>query len=779
MGMMHVALKNESVISTPRRHPWRKWLRRTAVGFAAVMLLAWVGIHFVPVPVALLRKPAESLELTDRNGHSLRETRVADRFQREIAFAEIPSNIRHAIFAAEDKRFLAHSGVDWLALGRSLADGARKGRLYSGASTITQQLIKSAVPRPRTWRTKLIEMATALRLEQLWTKDEILAAYLNRLDFGSLNFGIAAATSHYFGKPLSDLSDAEAALLAGLPLNPARLNPHAHPEAAKRRQLTVLRRMKDSGWLSEEQHQAAVEEPLHYRTPQRVFLAPHFVDLVLQDVADTSEKPSEADHRPRLSGKVATTLDLELNQFIDEALTSRLAKLRDHNVHNGAVVVLTNHTREILGLVGSGDYFAPGTGEVNGATVPRSAGSTLKPITYLLGLERGDTPATILADIPTEFSTDAGPYLPTNYSRHCQGPVPFREALACSLNIPAIRLLQSLGGPLPLQRRLQAWGITTLKKEPAEYGLGLTIGNAEVRLIELTNLFATLASFGEYKPLRILPDREHTAHAIARPAEPGVAPELFWLIADILADNAARQPQFGGASPLRFEFPVACKTGTSTDYRDNWAVGYTPEFTVGVWVGNFDGTPMNDVSGVSGAGPLLHDVFERIHTRHGTSWFPRPPGIVEKPVHPLTGHLLPDGSAPGVLEKFHITQLPPHDSPEDYDDAGRVQLPAEYARWAASSENQLRHRVSVRTDGDIHILSPAPGSTFVIDPDIPTSAQIPLIASSEVIWESPTLTISKQAGKPQARAQAGQHQITARDPHSGQSATTWIRVREL
>jgi penicillin-binding protein 1C len=258
------------------------------------------------------------------------------------------------MYAAEDKRFEKHGGVDWLATTRSLATSVRHMQFKSGASTISQQLVKIAVPRPRTLRTKVIEMATALRLEQLWTKDEILAAYLNRLDFGNLNFGIASAASYYFGKPPADLSIAESALLAGLPLNPSRLNPHSNPAGAKRRQTTVLRRMLEAGWITAEQHQQALEEPLRYRPPQRNFLAPHFVDLVLQDVADLSEKNTDGDNRPRMSGRVATTLDLELNRFIEQSLTERLAKLRDHNVHDGAVVVLDNRTREVLGLVGSG-----------------------------------------------------------------------------------------------------------------------------------------------------------------------------------------------------------------------------------------------------------------------------------------------------------------------------------------------------------------------------------------------------------------------------------------
>ena len=757
---------------------WRKWLCRILIGVIAFVFVAWVGIHFVPVPEALLRKAPESLELTDRHGHPLRETRTGERFQHEVPLASIPDNVRRAMFAAEDKRFLSHAGVDWLAVGRAIADGARARRINSGASTISQQLIKISVPRPRTLRTKLIEMATALRLEQLWTKDEILAAYLNRLDFGCLNFGIASGAKYYFGKPLADLSNAEAALLAGLPLNPSRLNPHANPAAAKRRQTTVLRRMGESGWLTEEQLQQALSEPLHYQPPQRIFLAPHFVDLVLQDVADGSEKVREEDHRPRLYGIVATTLDLDLNRFIEHTLTDKLAKLRDHNVHDGAVVVLDNRTREVRGLVGSGNYFAPGTGEVNGATMPRSAGSTIKPITYLLAFERGDTPATILPDIPIEFPTDTGPYRPENYARHCQGPVAIREALACSLNIPAVRVLQSLGGPLPLQRRLQAWGITTLPREPREYGLGLTIGNAEIRLIELANLFATLACNGEFQPVRIIPGLAHTAHAIPRPSAPDVAPENFWLIADILADNAARQPQFGAASPLRFDFPVACKTGTSTDFRDNWAIGYTPEFTVAVWVGNFDGTPMIDVSGVSGAGPVLHDIVEHMHRRFGSTWFPRPLGITEHVVHPITGHLVSEAKPGSMVEKFY--HLPPVETLADYDATGRVLLGGDYAPWAASVDNHLADRIAIRTDGSISLISPASGSTFIIDPDIPSTALIPVTASFEgVKWESRTLHFRQQSGKTYAVAVEGEHQITARDPSSGKTATTEIRIRGL
>ncbi len=775
---------------TVKSRLWRRlgrWVKRGVVFGAVLIIAAWIGLKFVPVPEALLRRATESLEFVDRNGETLREARVEERFRREAG--EIPQIVIRAAMAAEDKRFYSHSGVDWLAAGRAAWSSVRAGRKTSGASTITQQLIKLSVPRERTWGTKFVEMATALRLEQLWTKQEILAAYLNRLDFGNVNYGVVVAANYYFGKPLSDLSDAEAALLMGLPLNPSRLNPHTNMAGAKRRQETVLRRMRENDWLSAEQFERAMAEPIHIQTARRIFHAPHFVELVMSEVAGRKQE-----------GVVRTTLDLDLNRVIERSVAERLAKLRGQNVRDAAVVVLDNRTGGVLGLVGSGDYFAPGSGQVNGATQPRSAGSTIKPVTYLLAMERGDTAATIVADVPTEFPTATGPYRPENFHRHCEGPVRYREALACSLNIPAVRVLQSLGGAAPLHRRLQAWGVTTLPRAPEEYGLGLTIGNAEVRLVELTNVYATLARMGRWLPVRLRADdelrmsnraerdslpqaaRRGAAEAASNDARgPAVPRELCWIVADILADNAARSGAFGANSALRFDFPVACKTGTSTDFRDNWAMGFTPEFTVGVWVGNFDGTPMREVSGVSGAGPILHDVMIDLHKRFGTTWFERPAGIVEREVHPLTGKLLAAPRADSVREKFLETQLPAMESAGDYDAQGRVKLGAEFAEWAASADNQIGTRVAVAGSGGLHLVSPTPGSTFVIDPDVPSSSLVPLVVSGtgDLVWKSPTLMVREVGGKFFAEAVEGEHRLTVLDVATGKTLETWIRVKAL
>ncbi len=730
---------------------------------AGLLLAGELALKIVPIPVSLLRPPVQSIALLDRYGIPLRETRVAERFSHELALEEVPRNVIAAVLAAEDKRFYSHHGIDWLAAGRAGFAGLKSGRIVSGASTITQQLVKISERRPRTLRAKLIESLTALRLEQSWSKDQILAAYLNRLDFGNLNIGLASAADYYFGKPVSDLSDAEAAFLAGLPKNPRRLNPHVALEAARHRQLTVLGRMRDNRQLDLARFDAAVAESLILRPPQRRFRAPHFVEMVLQQLPEAP--PAE----------VRTTLDFRLNEQVEKIVRERLAQLREQNVRNAAAVVIDNATGDVIALVGSENYFEPGAGQVNGAWAQRSAGSALKPFTYLLALERGATPATMVADVRTSFPADGGFYRPENYNRRCYGPVRYRTALASSLNIPAVKVLVAAGGPAALQERLRECGLTTLNRPAEIYGLGLTLGNCEARLLEMTNAYASLARLGEFRPWRVLSTSSSTARRYSRP-------DLVWQIADILRDNSARTLAFGMNSSLRFDYPVACKTGTSTDFRDNWTVGFTPEFSVGVWAGNFDGAPMREVSGVTGAGPILHAIFDYLHTHSGTSWYRTPATIVERTIHPLTGKLLADGDARGVREKFVADRLPEAESSSDYDSAGSVQLSAEYADWYRSAENSVRDRAVLATTTDeLRITSPLPGSIYVVDPDVPSSQRIPLIVNGNerVEWQSETLSCRSESQGDFALASEGDHRLVVTDPITGRHAETRIRIRFL
>jgi penicillin-binding protein 1C len=695
-------------------------------------------------------------------------------------YADIPESLSHATLAAEDRRFWQHAGVDWRATLRAGWQLVRHGRVVSGGSTITQQLIKLAARRPRTLRSKLIEAAQALRLEQVWDKQRILGAYLARLDYGDFNRGCAAAARFYFAKPLADLSPAECAFLAALPQAPSRLNPHLHFERARKRQQWVLGQMRQNGWLTQEEWHRAVQEPLHLAPPTRVFEAPHFVDLVLAQRV--------AGDRRALPPAIRTTLDLDLNRVAESILRRHLARLQTQRVGNGAIVVLDNQTGDVLALVGSDNYFAPAAGQVNGAWEPRSAGSTFKPFTYLLALERGATPATVVADVPTDFATATGLFTPVNYNRHCYGPMRYRFALANSLNISAVKVLASIGGPEPLQAFLQRCGLTTLRRPAQDYGLGLTIGNAEARLLELANAYACLARLGRYQPYRLLlptgmaPSLPSTRQGDRQLADPSLA----FLIADILSDNDARLLAFGAESPLRFDFPVACKTGTSSDFRDNWAFGYTPEFTVGVWVGNFDGAPMQHVSGVSGAAPVLHELFEQLHQRYGTGWYPTPTRIVECLVHPLTGKRLnfpgqPPEFAP-VREKFIASNLPPPETPAHYgpEPSRPVCLGAEYRDWLASSDNWLVDRAVVAESPEaLRILFPLPGSVFYLDPDLPGQGRrlsLRAAGAATIHWTSDSLQVTHDGNQSMALLTEGHHEITVRDPITSAHAQTWIEV---
>jgi penicillin-binding protein 1C len=737
-----------------------------AAGLVLLCLTIPLCLRLVPLPESLQAAPAAGIRFTDRNGVVLREMLVdRGRFAAPVSIERLPPNLLAATVCAEDKRFWSHHGVDPLAIGRAIFRGIAGGRFFSGASTISQQLIKIAEPRPRTFTTKLIEAAQALRLEQTWSKQQILQAYLERIDYGNTRTGIAAAAEYYFGKPPNDLSLAEATFLAGLPRAPSRLDPRRHFSRAVERQKWVLGRMEQNHLITAAERARAEHEPIQLALRAPNFDAPHFVDLVRQE------------RRLRAGTEVRTTLDLELNAFSRRSLQHHLVRLRDQEVTNGAVVVIENRTGNVIALVGSENYFAPAYGQVNGAWAARSAGSALKPFTYLLALEEGATPATLLADVPVAFSTSTGVYRPENYNHLCYGPVRLRLALANSLNIPAVKLLASLGGAAPLQTLLRSCGITTLGQPAPSYGLGLTIGNANVRLLEMVNAYAALARLGEYRPWRVLENDPAPAPKRIARSGPG------YLIADILNDNAARALTFGTNSWLRFDFPVAVKTGTSTSFRDNWAIGYTPEFTAGVWVGNFDGRAMHQISGVSGAAPVLHEIFDHLHHNFGTSWYAPPAEVIEESVHPITGKLVQANFPGAVKEKFLAGSLPEKESPNDYDAGGRIRLDPEYREWLASAANESSGKFasSPPANGYLSVVSPLPGNVYYLDPDLPQSDELPLKANGTgpFTWESPTLECGTKAGGPVVYLREGRHEITLRNLETGARAETWIMVKAL
>jgi len=383
----------------------------------------------------------------------------------------------------------------------------------------------------------------------------------------------------------------------------------------------VLQRLLANGRIDSSRYAMALSTPLHIHEYRLNFQAPHFCQFLLNTLP--AEFPKE----------LHTTLDVHVQNLVEELVTGHLTTLRDQFVSQAAVMVVENAGRRVKAYVGSADFFnADNHGQVDGVTSLRQPGSSIKPFTYGLALENGYTAASILADVQTFASSAMGDFAVHNYDEKFHGPVRLRTALACSYNVPAVRLLESLGTDLLLQR-LHSAGVTSLDRPASFYGHGLTLGNGDITLLELTRAFVALANQGRYGNLVWLSDQE------AQPGGSVFSEQIAWLLSDILSDAQARAPAFGWAGPLRLPFPCAAKTGTSKDFRDNWTIGYTQEYTVGVWVGNFDGTPMRRISGITGAAPLFRDVMLALHRKEDPPPFTRPAGLVEAVICSRSGQL--------------------------------------------------------------------------------------------------------------------------------------------
>lgn len=715
-----------------------------------------------PLPEVLQEPPAPHAVLRDRNGQELTHFPRDDYFRHHpAALDEIPEHLVKATLAAEDKRFFEHPGIDYAATLRALRDNSKHNRITSGASTITQQLIKISTPAAeRNWQKKVSEVLAARRLESQWRKEEILTAYLNRLDYGSHQQGCSAAARHFFGKPLADLSLAESALLAGLPQAPSRLNPHRNPRGALIRRNWILNRLQSEFHYDDNVISRAKAEP--------ILLADQSISNPIPHLA------RDYDEATRLC------IDAGLQRETHTILTDELARLREKNVQHGALVVLHNPTGEILAFHGSSDFASPNGGQINGALAPRSAGSTLKPFTYLLAFQNQSLfPGTIIADIPTDYQTEEGLDAPKNFDRRHHGPVSIRHALASSLNVSAMRMLNQVGGPEPLHRLLTELDLTTLHRQPAEYGLGLTIGNAEVNLLELTNAYATLARLGEHLPTTFLPDQEPTS------SYPFTS-DASYLITDILADNSARSAAFGIHSSLRLPFPCAVKTGTSSDFRDNWCLGFTGEFTVGVWVGNFDNSPMAGISGVSGAGPIFHRTMLALHEEQHPTFPKQPATLARISIDERTGHrFLISHSQNTPFQRRELcfkNHLPLPISPTDFTKENKALLSLEYAEWFMSEDNTKRHAFALADSKpplqeSLQILTPLPNATYYLDPELPGNfPELNLKANlTDGHWLSDTLNIQNGV----AQLTPGEHTITLVNPDTGQEVTCQFQVELL
>lgn len=680
----------------------KRRVRRTA-GAAAVLSALGMGAAGIwialPLPAGTVETaPIPRLVLEDRGGLPLRATRAADGSRGGwTPVAEVDPRLVQAFISAEDHRFYAHHGVDVRSVARAAWVDVRGGR-RSGASTLTMQTARLLRPLDRSWTGKARQAMWALRLEAHLQKRAILEQYLNRVPLGQGAVGVSAASSLYFGASARELSLGQAALLAGIARSPSRDNPLMSPDRARARRNVVLRRMRRLGYATPDEVARAMDEPVFPPRQAASFLAPHFTTRVLQ-WAEASGKRD---------GTVRTSLDLELQALLEAEVRHTVRVLHDRGAHHAAAVVLDNSTGEVLAWVGSPDFTEPKVGQVDMVVSPRQPGSALKPFLYGLAFDRGHTAATVIPDVPHSFATAMGPYRPQNYDRRYHGPVRARVALASSYNVPAVELADRLGVEA-LLTTLHRAGFASLAHPAPYYGIGLALGNGDVTLLELANAYRALANGGEWMPYRYVP---------ASPGEPAPRRERVMsrqaaaLVIDILSDPDARAPGFGNETPFDFPFPAAAKTGTSRHFTDNWAVGVTRGFTVAVWVGDFSGRPMEGVSGISGAGPLLYRSMLAVasHRAPGALPLPQEAGLVPVRVCQLSG-LRATPACPSLVEWFIPGTEPTH--VDDWEQAGRLSLPDEYAEWAAA-EGGRWPQMTRAADTRFRILSPRDGDRYEV-----------------------------------------------------------------
>lgn len=611
--------------------------------FTPVVLYSW--FRELPKPSLLSQQtPTRSTQILDRRGRLLYEIYV-DKEYNPVPLEKIPAHVVKATIAIEDASFYKHHGYDVRGMIRAIKSSIFEDNLQ-GASTITQQLIKNQLLSPeRTISRKIKELVLAVMVETTYNKNQILEMYLNTIPYGGSAYGIQPASHKYFGKDVWDLDLAEASMLAGLPSAPSIYSPlSADPTLSKQRQRLVLNRMVELRYISQKEADAAYEEELTYIHTSEFIRAPHFVAYIRKELEKMYGKRF-VDY----SGlTITTTLDIDLHDKIQQIVYDKVSsdEFKRLNISNGAVVVLDVRTGGVLSLVGSKNYFDEKYGAFDVTTGSRQPGSSIKPITYALALKNGYTPASIIDDSPVAYQSYGQVYRPVNYDGQFHGNVTLRQALACSYNIPAVKLVRAVGPDNMVQLGIDM-GLKTWKVD-GSYGLSVTLGGKEVSLLDLTNVYSTFARGGLYKDINpFISIQDAYGYEIYNslgkyPDAQVLSPEVSYLITHILSDNAARTPAFGPTSALVIPgHTVAVKTGTTDEKRDNYTVGYTPTYAVGVWVGNNDNKPMNPylASGVSGAAPIWNIVMNQLLAETPNEPFIVPNGILVK-VDPACGNRL-------------------------------------------------------------------------------------------------------------------------------------------
>lgn len=742
------------------------------------VLLSYIFVAFyLPIP-DLFFSPQDNAttKIYDRNGALLYEILRPETGKNSfVKIDNLPKHLLDATLAAEDINYYEHGGVDAYSLMRAIYLNIRHGQVVSGASTITQQLVRNilGVQQKRTYDQKLIEAIYALRLSKLYSKKEILELYLNKIYYGNLSYGVEAAALNYFNQHVYDLDLAQTALLAGIPQSPSNYNPLTNFDLAKKRQKYVLDQMLKYQLISEEEYNEALAEKLTFKVSKGSLVAPHFVQMVINNLEEEF-----GEEKVNFGGlKVYTTLDVDYQKLAEKIANQHLASLAKNNVTNAAALAIDVKTGQILTWMGSVNYFDDKIdGAVDMLLALRQPGSSIKPFNYLLSLEKGYTPATVIYDIETQFNSTEGAYTPQNYDLDYHGMVRLREALASSLNIPAVKVLD-FNGINDFREFLIKLGFDSLNESAEYYGLALTLGGAEVRMKNLAEAYLTLANYGEKKNssflLKVLDAQDSVLYEWHEPSSTFVLGEKgqqhAFQIINILSDANARLIGFGDGSILEIGRPAAVKTGTTRNFKDNVTVGFTPDILVATWTGNADASPMFKISGVDGAAPIWHDLIQAILREKPKSEFAIPKGLNRIEVCEISGKKPTDlckdrvlewfveGTEPqeddDIFQRFHISTQNgldytgcPDELPNNLSkDETFMVFPPELRKWALN-HNITPPPVSAcgnsenKSSDAVHISKPSNNDEFSIDSNIPLKQQKILLeantpsSTKEVRW---------------------------------------------
>jgi len=710
-------------------------IAKIALAVSLCLLAVHLFLRLTPYPeLEAFRARSYGFAVHDRNGRLLRVFPADDGVRREwVPLGEIPPGVLRVFLHAEDRRFFLHPGIDPAAVAAAGVRNLRAGRTVSGASTVTMQLARMINPRGHGMRGKIREGFDALRLEARLSKDEILELWINNIPFGSNIEGLPAAGRARFGREPAHLDDARAALLAVIPRRPALFDPAREPGMAVSAALSLSRRAGlglDEATLTDAAAEASPDMLVEAKRP---FFAPHFTDRVARL------------SRRETGTRIRSTLDLDLQLFAERRLVSELSLLEANRVNNGAILVIDNQSGAVLVYVGSASWFDDAaSGQIDGVTVRNQPGSTLKPFLFAQALENGFAPNDILPDIPTVFGGGEA-YSPTNFNRRFHGPVRFRVALASSLNIPSVYVLERLGVGA-FEEYLVRLGFDSIAESTMDHGLGLALGNAEVTLEELTRAFAVFPRGGRTLELRFTETRGQSSAGTLPPETPSADASLAvmseyasWLVTDILADGPSRFLGFGQAPTMATTFPSIFKTGTANQFQHIWALGASPRYTVGVWMGNFSGETVIGRTGSSIPARIASDLLYALEGRRpetpggALAGFPRAPdtgNLREARICSLSG-MAATPACPGIAREWLVAGTPlgsctwhlpagTRGSGDFLAESGVArnspgnapEFPPEFQSWLA----ERFRRGTVAQSGDSRIRLPVSGSVFHFNP---------------------------------------------------------------